>query len=461
MASRLVNFLHRFAKARIPARVADWSIQIAVMLFVLGAIPLAFGWRSPQFVFWCQIGFVTSAIIGGLVTWRRRSPGWAFVRLRVRSDWRAVLLLSGCLFYFSAVLSPMPTRTNFNEVATGLIVGYWVCSAVRAIVGRRLELTEHGLFIRGLYFWEWDRIIGARWDGENPCRLTFDIIQAKKVSAVVPDDLRPLVESVLAERLPMGIEIAGTARAAEWASSPRKNVPSDARFGIRSLLILMLITAIVSALLGTLLRRYPAEARGEIVGWWLLLPVLLGGAMFICARLRRQVELQAGGVIVEAIPHSYFLPRYPGVMNGFLGAVAIALGLLLWGGLSVNASDPTGAGLHWPAIAVWMAIAIYLIAMGITFLWWHRRVRICERGIVARFYDRPWPTLRRYYWDACNRDVLVLHWPREGDDSGVMMWKVAVRIPPDRREEIDRMLAGVRSKNEPITRLASASLPAE
>jgi hypothetical protein len=98
----------------------------------------------------------------------------------------------------------------------------------------------------------------------------------------------------------------------------------------------------------------------------------------------------------------------------------------VFGSYFVADAGPQAVGVH----------SIYGIigsSLGITYLWWHSGVRLSEHGMVVRHNFVPWSDVKRWFWDACNRDVIVFEFT----------WfnQVALNVPPGSREAIVRFLA--------------------
>jgi hypothetical protein len=90
---------------------------------------------------------------------------------------------------------------------------------------------------------------------------------------------------------------------------------------------------------------------------------------------------------------------------------------------------------------VWMELfqwetymAAVTSAAGITYLWWHRQVRVCDQGVVVRHQLKPWDDMQRWYWDACNKNVAVLVFHEHG--------QVPMIVPPEEREAVAAYLKG-------------------
>ncbi|MCI0334753.1 MAG: hypothetical protein L0228_16180 [Planctomycetes bacterium] len=77
-------------------------------------------------------------------------------------------------------------------------------------------------------------------------------------------------------------------------------------------------------------------------------------------------------------------------------------------------------------------VAVVITAIGITYFWWHRKVRVCDQGIVVRHKFAPWSDCRRWYWDACYRDVIVAEFQKSG--------RMAMKVPGADRAAVEALL---------------------
>lgn len=67
-------------------------------------------------------------------------------------------------------------------------------------------------------------------------------------------------------------------------------------------------------------------------------------------------------------------------------------------------------------------------------MFWWRRVRLGENGMIVRSKFIPWEQTQRWYWDASTKNVVVI-----GD--------VALRVPSEAREAVQALLeVNVRSR---------------
>ena len=59
-------------------------------------------------------------------------------------------------------------------------------------------------------------------------------------------------------------------------------------------------------------------------------------------------------------------------------------------------------------------------------------MRVCEQGVVVRQTFVPWSACRRWYWDACYRDVIVMEFNHNP--------KVALKVKEEEREAVEAFL---------------------
>jgi Domain of unknown function (DUF5673) len=220
-------------------------------------------------------------------------------------------------------------------------------------------------------------------------------------------------------------------------SDPENHVetmPRDAtevRFGMRAMLIVMSVVAVATGGLGAFIRHFPPNARPQLAAYWGILGVAVIGLIAYHARRRYVVERQAGHVLFLLEQHSYFLPHAPGLATIIGASLLLAFAPLMW----VVGSFAIAEGDWWlwsnPS-GIWSTSYCLIAAgTGITLLWW-RRVRIAEHGLVVRSKFVPWENCRRWYWDACNKDVVVLESPQ--------FKRVAVKVPAEVRAAIESLL---------------------
>jgi hypothetical protein len=243
-----------------------------------------------------------------------------------------------------------------------------------------------------------------------------------------------------------------------------QELPTEVRFSVRSLLILMAVVAPATALLGFALRHVDeaSQSRFALCSGCAVL-IFIAGAVHFAWR-RRRAELLAGHVFFELVAHSYFLPRWPRVASMLAG---VALLLCFLPALMAVYFVATGAvpAFNWANITMYVVLYWYLYGMwrpitGLTYIWWGGRFRFCEHGIVIRHKFVPWERLAsfyRFYWDAVDRNVCVLERQanrtgmrqpppkpsvaiREGWRYGSGFRRIAAIVPPGERDAVVALL---------------------
>lgn len=235
----------------------------------------------------------------------------------------------------------------------------------------------------------------------------------------------------------------------ELPSSKAASEPSDVRFSVRGLLIVMVPVAIASALLGPYFRNIPPEERGRIAMLWGLGLVVALAQLVRFARSRFQIEKVAGGKFF-ALPRrdKFFLSvGGPGVtlVGGF---VIIALGLLylvLRGHGSVPARRSSGMfyELVFPAL-----ICGTLIARGIMLIWWQRMVQLRANGLLNGLQFLPWSHVTGHRVERQN-------WIVEGVDHRQVDTQFMFGVPADQAASVAALLTEkisprVRDTSQPL-----------
>lgn len=204
--------------------------------------------------------------------------------------------------------------------------------------------------------------------------------------------------------------------------------PTDVRFGMRALLVLMGGVAIAAALFGILLRKIPEEFQTLSTVICGGIAAVLTGCFIYAGWRRRLLEMRAGTPRFVLVPHSYLFPHAPRLGSKLIGITAILYGVsvLVFVGFMFGErfSGRLGATLAWNSM-----YAIMAVLFGVSMLWWNRAVHLCDDGLLLRNQFVPWSKLQRYYWDACDRDVIVLD-----------TW-LAVHVPVEDRTAVEQFVA--------------------
>jgi hypothetical protein len=216
---------------------------------------------------------------------------------------------------------------------------------------------------------------------------------------------------------------------------------TEVRFRLRSLLIVMAVVAVAATILGWFLRRFP-NSREQLLIYWGILSLLLVAICVLKSWRRYRAEKKAGRIMCQLTPHSYFFPRSSRVAAASAGATLLSIGAAMWLFNSFLIADE-----NWGAAfsIVWNSFYMLLIlGSGITCFWWRRSIRICDHGVVVREKFLPWDKCRWFYWDAGNRDVIVIEWRGAS--------RIAAQVPPKRRDNVESLLRAKTGKEADETR---------
>jgi hypothetical protein len=215
-------------------------------------------------------------------------------------------------------------------------------------------------------------------------------------------------------------------------TSPRESHDvTDVRYGTRSLLIGMAAVAATLTALGAFIRLFPADVRPRLVVHWGILFAMLAACVAYNARRRYVAEKKAGTVRFLLTPHNYYFPRMPRFARVVVGTFLLLCGPALWVAESFLIAE--NANNLWMQLLNWQTyLGAAASGAGMTYLWWHRKVRVCDQGLVVRHSFAPWKDCRRWYRDACYRDVIVLEFQKHG--------RTAVKVPDTDRTSMEALL---------------------
>jgi hypothetical protein len=197
------------------------------------------------------------------------------------------------------------------------------------------------------------------------------------------------------------------------------------------MLIAMTVVAVLCTAIGAFIRRFPVEAQPRLTLYWCILLALFAACFALNARRRYVAEKKAGPALFQLTPHSYLFPKSPRVARIFIGSFLLALGPMCGFIVSFDIADGPLEWLH--VLNVQSISGLIGAGIGITYLWWHRKVRLTERGLIVRHKFVPWKYLRKYYWDACYRNVIVLQFQEPQS--------VVANVPAEDRAAVETLLA--------------------
>jgi hypothetical protein len=278
-----------------------------------------------------------------------------------------------------------------------------------------------------------------RWNADQGGRVVLSC-GWRRITAVVTPEQADIVKRILNERAgiqatalnapPSQLEAVQDGLIASLFNLPGEPTePTEVRFGTRAILVLMAVVAVGAAGLSAFLRLFPPDVRWHVAIFWAAMIVILAAVTVVLARKRFVAERLAGKSLFELPRHSYFLPRAPLVATTLFGAILVAAAPVCWAVQSLSFMGPNPTK-DWREM-FWLGLyGIFFSGIGISLLWWNRRIRVGVNGVLVRTRLLPWETFRRWYWDACNAGVVVMEFQHPNQPTGRAIGKV---------EEADRI----------------------
>ena len=220
---------------------------------------------------------------------------------------------------------------------------------------------------------------------------------------------------------------------------PRPSEVTEVRFSTKAILIAMAVIAICASALGAFIRQFPADVQWKLGVFWAVLVVLLAGVTAFLARRRYVAEKRAGRTLYYLEPHSYFLPKAPRAASFIFGGFMLSAAPTCWVFESFRFAD-RGKDAY-GGIDGMEVYALAISAVGITYIWWNRKIRVSENGVLVRNRFYLWSDFTRWYWDACNPGVAVLEFMKQGSAPG----GAAGKVVPSERDGVTQLLVEKRA----------------
>lgn len=208
---------------------------------------------------------------------------------------------------------------------------------------------------------------------------------------------------------------------------------TSVQYGIRHLMVLTLVVAVVMAVLGPTVRVWDTERRFVFMVCLAAAVLPIVGATCLLCMYRFRVERAAGDVLLR-------ISTFDGPeMKCLLVALVAGCGALIIAGSIVFSGVWKGGGYH-SFVFVWLVVCPFIaIPPLMTRLWWglhSRSIEVCKHGFVlgaVRFLS--YSELKHYRWSRYfpNRLIIIRKfrkWEREE----------RLRIPLDMRDEVGRLL---------------------
>jgi hypothetical protein len=205
---------------------------------------------------------------------------------------------------------------------------------------------------------------------------------------------------------------------------------TSVQYGIRHLMVLTLVVAMVMAVLGPMIRAWDTERQGFFAANAAITIAVLAASVFILCRVRLRIERAAGSVLfrTKAVGNRWVRVRQ---------AIILVL-CLAWMVLQcVHWSEAALKGvlnlLNFALLQFY--ILLTTIAPLLTRFWWGLSlgsVEVCQRGLVVgglQFHS--FGNIKHYRWSHYTPGSLVFVTNRT-------TW--TVKIPTEARDDVDRLL---------------------
>ncbi len=212
--------------------------------------------------------------------------------------------------------------------------------------------------------------------------------------------------------------------------------PSDARFGMRSLLGAMTFVAVMAAIGGAVLQRLAPEVRTRLVAFWAIWLAASIAYIAVAFQQRKRAEQQAGRTILQ-LPMSGDSTIPSG--SGSYAITWMPLILGAWGIASFLVADSPSlpSATDWAISHVFPTfIAVASVAAFVRHLLWQDRVRFCELGILLDRKILPWDQLLEFRWTGLDKNELELH-----SVDGTNPW-LKLPVSADKRAAVIELLEG-------------------
>ncbi len=205
------------------------------------------------------------------------------------------------------------------------------------------------------------------------------------------------------------------------------------QYGIRHLLVLTVVVAVVMSVLGPMIRAWSTERQFIFAVCAAVTLLLIAGPTYLLCLLRLRTERAAGKVILRIKP-SASLRETAVLVAGIAGCIPLTI--TQW---VVSSFAGTADGGRWVPQAVCSTFAnagVYAVILPMLLIrfWWglsFSSLEFCEEGLISGGVGfLPYSGLRRYRWGRHSAESLVL----VGQSA---TW--TLKIPPEAKGEIGRL----------------------
>jgi hypothetical protein len=167
--------------------------------------------------------------------------------------------------------------------------------------------------------------------------------------------------------------------------------PSDVRFSMRALLLMMVGVAVAAAALGPHFRGLKPEDRGPVAALWVGTGLVVLALVTRHARTRYQLEKDAGSKILALEPRGRWISHHRLWVTVLNGCVIIAFGLFQM--LRIPSPDQT----IFPML-IRGGIGALCITLGIVFIWWNQKVQLRANGALYGLRFLQWNHITAHRW---------------------------------------------------------------
>jgi len=197
----------------------------------------------------------------------------------------------------------------------------------------------------------------------------------------------------------------------QTATTQAKVEPTDVRFSIRSLLLVMVPVAVLAAVAGQYVRRFePRQQIQAVIAWagWFLLAI---GWLALTARKRLRVEKLAGRTIIR-LPIYGMNPIWRVITRYMFSAYLMSIGVFVLIEIADRAAErPSVSAALLTLLYPDSLFTAWLLAICAALWWWPHDIRLCDDGALSHQQVIRWPDAGER-WDP-DYDAVTVYGPNQ------------------------------------------------
>ncbi len=207
------------------------------------------------------------------------------------------------------------------------------------------------------------------------------------------------------------------------------------QFSLRSMLVVMLMVAIISAVIAPAIRAWDTQ-RQLLFGAHAAVTLLLLGAgtVGLCAE-RRKVERKAGAILFRTVAKGSKRVR---LQQGFWLAVSVAVMIAYWFVFSAAAAG-RARSQQWSDLLYYTILLATWAPRTLTNFWWRVGagvVEVAENGLILQgVMLKPWNKMESYRWASHVRNRLLIH-----EHQGTWPFTRHIDVGPEDRAAMEQVL---------------------